>query len=38
MGHGAGTITFAAVPVPGEKFKHQIKADAPIAIHDLPVG
>jgi hypothetical protein len=28
----------AAIPVPGEKSKHQTKAHAPIAIHDLPVG
>jgi hypothetical protein len=28
----------AAIPIPGEKSEHQTKADAPIAIHDLPVG
>ena len=28
----------AAIPVPAEKSEYQTKADAPIAIHDLPVG
>jgi hypothetical protein len=29
-------LGIAANPVPGEKSKHPTKADAPIAIHDLP--
>jgi hypothetical protein len=30
VGHGAGTIAIAAIPVPGEKSEHQTKANAPI--------
>jgi hypothetical protein len=36
MGHGAGTIAIAAVPVPAEKSKHQPHAD--LAIAGMMVG
>ncbi len=32
------TITLAAIPVPGEKSKHQSAPDATIAGHPEPVG